>query len=160
MAKLLYIKASPRGGRSHSLTAADAFVESYKTANPEDQVVTIDLFKTELPAFDGDTLDAKYAILSGKDHTPEQKDAWKSVENVIEVLEWAREQEQRYLVGDALRGCTSVMADSVSKHLEELRRGISDVTRAGGEGAPTIRTSSTPCASNSTKRRVPRIVLK
>lgn len=83
MAKLLYIKASPRGGRSHSVAAADAFVESYKAANPGDEIVAIDLFQTDLPAFDGDTLDAKYAILNGKDHSPQQEAAWKAVEEII-----------------------------------------------------------------------------
>ncbi len=89
MAKLLYIKASPRGGRSHSVTAADAFVESYKASHPDDQVETIDLFHKDLPVFDGDTLDAKYAILNGKDHTPEQKAAWQAVEKVIEEFKSA-----------------------------------------------------------------------
>lgn len=84
MAKLLYIKASPRGGRSHSVAAADAFVESYKAANPADEVVTIDLFQVDLPAFDGDALDAKYAILNGTDHSPEQKAAWQAVEEIID----------------------------------------------------------------------------
>ena len=89
MSKLLYIQASPRGERSHSLAAADGFVESYKKANPEDEVVTINLFEKPLPPFDGDVLDAKYAILYGLEHTPAQRDAWKQVEAVIEEFKSA-----------------------------------------------------------------------
>lgn len=38
MATILYIKASPRGERSHSVTVADAFVKAYSEANPGDVV--------------------------------------------------------------------------------------------------------------------------
>ena len=37
MSTLLYIKASPRGDRSHSLAVADAFAESYNMPNPSSQ---------------------------------------------------------------------------------------------------------------------------
>jgi FMN-dependent NADH-azoreductase len=84
MSKLLYIQASPRGERSHSLAAADAFIESYRQAHPADEVVTINLFERRLPPFDGDIINAKYAILHGLDHTDAQRDAWKQVEAVIE----------------------------------------------------------------------------
>ncbi|MBM4040767.1 MAG: hypothetical protein FJ290_19865 [Planctomycetes bacterium] len=42
MASLLYIRASPRGERSHSLAVADAFVEAYRAAHPGDTVKTLD----------------------------------------------------------------------------------------------------------------------
>ena len=44
MSKLLYIQASPRAGRSHSIAMADAFVESYRQHNPDDEIVTLDIF--------------------------------------------------------------------------------------------------------------------
>jgi len=83
MAKLLYIQASPRDGRSHSIQVADAFLAAYRKAHPGDAVVTIDLFRKDLPAFDGAILDAKYAIMHGKQHTAEQAKAWKVVEAII-----------------------------------------------------------------------------
>jgi len=83
MGKLLYVKASPRTGRSYALAAADAFVAAYSEANPDDEIATLDLFKTDLPAFDGVTVQAKYAILHGEPHTAEQQKAWKAVEAVI-----------------------------------------------------------------------------
>jgi FMN-dependent NADH-azoreductase len=84
MARLLYIQASPRGSRAHSLAVADAFVAEYHTANPKDIVEVLDVFKADLPAFDGATLDAKYAILHGESKRPEQAEAWKAVEAIIE----------------------------------------------------------------------------
>ena len=83
MAKLLYIQASPHGGRSHSIQVADAFLAAYRKAHPGDEVVTVDVFRKDLPAFDGPALDAKYAIMHGKKHSPEQAKAWQAVEAVI-----------------------------------------------------------------------------
>ena len=36
----------------------------------------MDLWDTELPAFDSDTVDAKYAVLYGQEQTPDQAKAW------------------------------------------------------------------------------------
>ncbi len=49
MSKLLYIQASPRGGRSHPIAVADAFVESYRQHNPDDEVITLDISRASLP---------------------------------------------------------------------------------------------------------------
>jgi len=84
MAKILYIKASPRGRRSYSVAAADMFVRAYKQKNPDDQVVELDLFDTELPKFDGFTLQAKYNIMGGQKHSSEEKAAWEAVEKIID----------------------------------------------------------------------------
>ena len=84
MSKLLYIQASPRTDRSYSRTVADAFTEAYQAANPKDDVVALDIFKMDLPPFDGLAVQAKYTILHGKEHSEEELAAWKSVEAVIE----------------------------------------------------------------------------
>jgi len=83
MAKLLYIEASPRKERSASIEVARAFVAEYRKTHPADGVETLDLWREELPRFDGEAIDAKYAILHGQAHTPGQKAAWKAVEEVI-----------------------------------------------------------------------------
>ena len=83
MAKLLYIQASPQGGRSHSIQVADAFLAAYRKAHPGDEVITIDLFRKDLPALDGPALDAKYAIMHGENPTAGQANAWKAVEAII-----------------------------------------------------------------------------
>ncbi|AVO44630.1 FMN-dependent NADH-azoreductase [Phreatobacter cathodiphilus] len=76
MAKVLFIEASPRKGRSYSTQAAQAFLDAYQAAHPGDTVETLDLWAADLPAFDGATLDAKYAVMGGKDFTAEQAQAW------------------------------------------------------------------------------------
>ena len=79
MAKLLYIEASPRKARSKSITVAKEFLAAYQAANPGDEVETLDLWNTELPEFDGFTIDAKYQVLHGQSFTDQQQQAWQAV---------------------------------------------------------------------------------
>jgi FMN-dependent NADH-azoreductase len=79
MPKLLHLQSSPRGNRSASITVAKQFIESYRAAHPGDAVETLDLWQAKLPEFDGATIDAKYAVLNGQPHSPEQLAAWKAV---------------------------------------------------------------------------------
>lgn len=89
MKKLLYLQASPRGKRSKSVAVAEAFVGSYRGANPEDEIQTLNLFDAELIPFDGLAVQAKYTILHGQEHSPEELEAWKAVEAVIEEFKSA-----------------------------------------------------------------------
>ncbi len=89
MSTLLYIQASPRGERSHSMAAAEAFVAAYRDANPGDRVVTINLFDRELPPFDGLALEAKYTILHGQEHSAAERKAWQAVEDIIDEFKAA-----------------------------------------------------------------------
>jgi FMN-dependent NADH-azoreductase len=84
MAKLLYIEASPRKSRSKSIEVSRVFLSELQKTHPSVEIDQLDLWSTELPAFDGATIDAKYAILHGEQHTPEQARAWRRVENVIQ----------------------------------------------------------------------------
>jgi FMN-dependent NADH-azoreductase len=84
VAKLLHVVASPRGNRSDSITVAQHFIESYLATHPGDTVETLDLWQAGLPEFDGETIDAKYAVLHGQKHTPEQLHAWQTVVKVAE----------------------------------------------------------------------------
>lgn len=79
MSKVLHIEASPRKQRSKSIEVAGVFIDSYKAANADDEVETLDLWSTDLPRFDGDVLNAKYAIMHGKDHTAEEAAAWQAI---------------------------------------------------------------------------------
>ncbi|MHC4524767.1 MAG: FMN-dependent NADH-azoreductase [Planctomycetota bacterium] len=83
MAKVLYIQASPRKERSKSTQVATAFLESYRQSHPNDTVETFNIFEEDLPSFDGLKVQAKYTILHGKEHTPEERQAWDAVERVI-----------------------------------------------------------------------------
>ncbi len=89
MNKLLYIQASPRVQRSHSIAVADAFIDEYKQKHPEDEIVKMNLFEVSLPSFDGLTVQAKYTILHGKEHTEQELQAWRNVEAIIEQFKSA-----------------------------------------------------------------------
>jgi len=89
MSKLLYLLASPLVDRSYSVAVADAFVDAYRAAHPNDTVVRKDLFTENLPTFDGFKLAAKYALLHGRTFTQEQKEAWRAVENAIQEFKSA-----------------------------------------------------------------------
>jgi len=86
MPAILYIKASPRGPRSHSIAVADAFLETYQEANPQYLVTTRNLFEDDLPPFDGPTLQAKYNVLHGLTHDPAQQRAWQQVKRYVDEL--------------------------------------------------------------------------
>jgi FMN-dependent NADH-azoreductase len=79
MTNLLHIEASPRKERSHSIAVARAFVEAYSEARPRDVVETLDLWSHPLPEFDGDAIEAKYAVMHGAEHTEAQAAAWETV---------------------------------------------------------------------------------
>jgi FMN-dependent NADH-azoreductase len=83
MAKLLYIQASPRSARSKSSRVATSFIENYQELNPQDTITTLNIFREDLPPFDGFAVQAKYSIMHGEDHTPQEKQAWGAVEKVI-----------------------------------------------------------------------------
>jgi len=89
MTKLLYIEASPRKKRSSSIAVAKTFLDMYRKTNPQDEIVTLDLWQKELPPFDGDVIDAKYAIMHGETKTAEQVKAWKKVEALIDEFKSA-----------------------------------------------------------------------
>lgn len=94
MSKLLYIESSPRKTRSKSIEVSQAFLASYKTSNPNDEIVTIDLWDQQLPEFDGFTIDAKYQVLHGQDFDAEQAKAWQAVVDVCDEFKSA----DKYLI--------------------------------------------------------------
>lgn len=89
MATLLYIEASPRKDRSHSIRTAKAFLESYTTANPGDTLDTLDLWSETLPAFDGEMINAKYSLMHGKSPSGSEEAAWAEVTGIFRRFEAA-----------------------------------------------------------------------
>lgn len=66
MAKVLYITAHPHDETvSYSMATAKAFIESYKEANPSDEVVHIDLYKENIPHIDADVFAGWGKLQSG-----------------------------------------------------------------------------------------------
>ena len=86
MAKLLHVESSPRKDRSASIMVAREFVQAYRSARPTDEVETLDLWSIRMPEFDGDTINAKYRVLHGQDHTAAEADAWKTVVDLFETF--------------------------------------------------------------------------
>ncbi|WP_243361105.1 FMN-dependent NADH-azoreductase [Fundidesulfovibrio terrae] len=86
MSTILYVKASPRGPRSHSIAVADVFLEALQEKIPEAIVKTRNLFEMDLPAFDGPVLQAKYNVLHGLTHDPAQLKAWQDVAAYVDEL--------------------------------------------------------------------------
>ncbi len=83
MSKLLYIQASPRADRSYSRKVADSFVEAYREKHRGAEILTVDIFKKDLPPFDGEALNAKYRILHGEKLTEAERKSWRAVEALI-----------------------------------------------------------------------------
>jgi FMN-dependent NADH-azoreductase len=76
MNKLLYIEASPLGDRSDTSTVANAFLRTYHATNPDHAIERIELWRTSMPAFDSQTIEAKFAVLRRKEFSPEQLERW------------------------------------------------------------------------------------
>src|SRR5260370_16749825 len=57
---LLNIQTSPRGSKSISIAATDAFVEAYRAAHPDVTIDNLNVWEEGLPEFDGEAIGAKY----------------------------------------------------------------------------------------------------
>ncbi|RTE91320.1 NAD(P)H-dependent oxidoreductase [Bradyrhizobium sp. LVM 105] len=79
MSKVLYVEASPRKQRSASIEVCEAFIETYRSKNPSDEIEKLDVWSLDLPTFGEAALDAKYAGLSGTPLTNEQASAWETI---------------------------------------------------------------------------------
>ena len=82
MAQLLYVEAAPLKPRSHSIHVASEFLKAYGKINRQDEIEVIDLWQTKLPPFDGETIEAKFAVLRKQEFTPEQQARWDAVRAV------------------------------------------------------------------------------
>lgn len=96
MTKLIYVKTSPRKNRSHSSRVAQQFVDTYRTMHPQDTIEELDLWHMDLPPFDGDTIDAKYAVMHQQSQTPGQLAAWGRVAAMFE--QFARAEKYLFSV--------------------------------------------------------------
>jgi len=67
LTKVLYITAHPLDDtQSYSLAAGKAFIETYKEANPDHEVIHLDLYKEHIPQIDADVLNGWGKLRSGK----------------------------------------------------------------------------------------------
>ncbi len=77
--KLLHLIASPRGEKSKTLHIAREFLQSLEKQYPDLVVQSLDLFKATLPELIGNTVDAKYTILSGGTLDEPSQHNWDSI---------------------------------------------------------------------------------
>lgn len=79
MTKLLFIQSSPRGQESKSFQIADTYLQALKSRHPQLQVDVLEVWKDQLPAFDGNKAAAKVNAFLGQPHSAEQKTAWDQI---------------------------------------------------------------------------------
>ncbi|WNQ10904.1 FMN-dependent NADH-azoreductase [Paenibacillus aurantius] len=69
MATVLYITAHPHDHSvSSSLAVGKAFIEEYREANPGDEVIHLDLYRTDIPQIDADVFSGWGKLASGTDY--------------------------------------------------------------------------------------------
>lgn len=79
MTKLLFIQASPRGTDSKSIEIAEVYLDALRAENLDLEVDRLDLWKADLPAFDGDKAAAKLNVILGKEHDAIRRTAWDQI---------------------------------------------------------------------------------
>lgn len=79
MTRILHIVCSPRAN-SQSRLVADALIEAYAGLHAGAKVDVLDLWDLQLPEMREDVLNAKYAVLAKREHTPAQAIAWEAVQ--------------------------------------------------------------------------------
>lgn len=84
MTRLLFIKASPRGGESRSTALAEAYLARLRTAEPALDVDVLDLATATLPDYDGDKVAAKMTVIAGQANTGAQQTAWDEITALAE----------------------------------------------------------------------------
>ncbi|MBT2760539.1 FMN-dependent NADH-azoreductase [Paenibacillus sp. ISL-20] len=66
MATVLYITAHPRDDeQSYSLAVGKEFVQAYRSAHPQDELIHLDLYKMNIPQLDADVLNGWDKLKSG-----------------------------------------------------------------------------------------------
>jgi FMN-dependent NADH-azoreductase len=79
--KLFHLRCSPRP-TSESSAGADIFVTRFRQIRPGWDIDVMDIWRETLPEFEGDTLEAKYARLGGRDFSGAERDAFAVLERM------------------------------------------------------------------------------
>src|SRR3954453_12726834 len=88
MPKLFHLVASPRSD-SESTAGARAFLDRFRQARPDWDVDELNLWRGDLPEFDGEILQAKYARMGGRAFTDSQSNAFAIAERMVVRLDLA-----------------------------------------------------------------------
>lgn len=85
MSQVLYITAHPLDEMvSNSMAVGKAFIDTYKSEHPEDEVVHIDLFKDEVPEIDAEVFSGWGKLQSGETLTDSEQ---QKVNRLIELVD-------------------------------------------------------------------------
>jgi FMN-dependent NADH-azoreductase len=79
--KLFHLRCSPRPA-SESSAGADIFVTRFAQVRPDWDIDVMDIWRETLPEFEGETLEAKYARLSGREFSGAERDAFAVLERM------------------------------------------------------------------------------
>ncbi|MGJ5203786.1 FMN-dependent NADH-azoreductase [Bradyrhizobium sp. HKCCYLR20261] len=88
MPKLFHLVASPRAD-SESSAGARVFLDRFMQARPGFDIDEMNLWRENLPEFDGEILQAKYARMGGRDFTEGQRAAFAVAERMAVRLDLA-----------------------------------------------------------------------
>lgn len=77
--KILNLIASPRGAQSRTLAITNEFITALQAKDPEVSVERLNLFEIELPPVYGDSVSAKYALMSGQQLDEKKKQSWSKI---------------------------------------------------------------------------------
>ncbi|MDM5198007.1 FMN-dependent NADH-azoreductase [Fictibacillus enclensis] len=88
MTTILYITAHPHDDtQSFSMAVGKAFIESYKQANPSDQVVHLDLYKENIPHIDVDVFSGWGKLRTGSTFDQLSQDEKTKVQRLSELTD-------------------------------------------------------------------------
>ncbi|OIJ12831.1 FMN-dependent NADH-azoreductase [Anaerobacillus arseniciselenatis] len=88
MAKVLYITANPNNEEhSYSMAVGKAFIDTYKEANPNDEVIHVDLYKENIPHIDPDVFSGWGKLQSGSNFDELSADEKAKVGRLSELCE-------------------------------------------------------------------------
>lgn len=82
MSKILYIKANPKSdSESNTFRLANEFINEYKKIHPEDEIITIDLYKENIRPLDGKMINEMFS--GGKGEPYEHAQLFASADKYI-----------------------------------------------------------------------------
>ncbi|MDF2628759.1 MAG: FMN-dependent NADH-azoreductase [Symbiobacteriaceae bacterium] len=88
MAKVLYITAHPLSEtESYSLAVGRAFIDSYRQAAPDDEIVHLDLYKMDVPQIDVDVFSGWGKLKSGTEMAGLSAEEQRKVKRLTELVD-------------------------------------------------------------------------
>lgn len=85
MAKVLFVKANSRPiEQAVSVKLYQAFLDSYKESQPQDEIIELDLFKENLPYYDTDKINGMFKLARGLELTSEEQSAAEIVNKYLD----------------------------------------------------------------------------